>query len=83
MANLVLVIDDDPDVWTTLAIRFKSFGYTMVSAEDGAGGFEKARMLNPKLILLDFGLPYENGLQILKKLKADKKTQDITVIMLT
>ena len=85
MAKLVLVIDDDPDVWTTLALRLKSFGYVMASAKDGTQGCQKAKELMPDLILLDFGLPGDNGLETLKKLKSEisEEVRDIPVVMLT
>ena len=85
MAKLVLVIDDDPDVWATLALRLKSFGYVMVSAKDGAQGFLKAKELLPDLIFLDFAMPGENGLEVLKKLKteAPEGLREIPVVMLT
>jgi two-component system alkaline phosphatase synthesis response regulator PhoP len=85
MSKLVLVIDDDPDVWTTLALRLKSFGYNMISAKDGSQGIQKARELMPDLILLDFSLPDESGLDILKKLKSDSSDPiyQIPVVMLT
>ena len=85
MAKLVLVIDDDPDVWTTLALRLKSFGYNMISAKDGAQGIQKARELVPDLILLDFGLPDEPGIDVLRKIKSDSHDPiyKIPVVMLT
>jgi two-component system alkaline phosphatase synthesis response regulator PhoP len=85
MAKLVLVIDDDPDVWTTLSLRLKSFGYNMISAQDGAQGIQKAAELIPDLILLDFTLPSETGLEILKKLKCDSNpsVSEIPIVMLT
>lgn len=85
MAKLVLVIDDDPDVWVTLAFRLKSFGYVMVSAKDGVQGYVKAKDLKPDLIILDLGLPGEDGLQILKRLKTETpdRVHDIPVLMLT
>jgi CheY-like chemotaxis protein len=85
MAKVVLVIDDDLDVWSILSLRLNSFGYVMISAKTGSEGIEKARSLNPDLILLDFALPAENGLDILKKLKADESeaVRKIPVIMLT
>ena len=83
MAKLVLVVDDDPDVWEILSLRLKSYGYDMISAKDGAQGIQKARELTPDLILLDFGLPDEPGIEILKKFKSDKTISQIPVVMLT
>ena len=85
MAKLVLVVDDDPDVWEILSLRLKSYGYDMISAKDGAQGIQKARELLPDLVLLDFVLPDGLGIEVLKKLKADSKdaVSKIPIIMLT
>ena len=85
MAKKVLVIDDDPDVRTTLAFRLESFGYVMVWAKNGTDGYEKAKQWKPDLIFLDFSMPGESGLEVLKKMKGDKSTavHKVPVIMLT
>ncbi len=85
MGKLVLVIDDDPDVWETLALRLHSFGYVVISAKDGTQGYTKTKELKPDLIFLDLGLSAENGLDVLKKLKTPSpdNVQNIPVIMLT
>lgn len=85
MAKLVLVIDDDPDVWVTLALRLQSFGYVMLSAKNGEQGRFKAKELKPDLIFLDFNMPGENGLEVLKKLKTPSTDgiHEIPVVMLT
>ncbi|OGW84561.1 MAG: hypothetical protein A3C35_05110 [Omnitrophica bacterium RIFCSPHIGHO2_02_FULL_46_11] len=85
MAKLVLVIDDDPDVWVTLALRLQSFGYVMISAKNGEQGLLKAKELKPDLILLDFNMPNETGLEVLKKIKAPSPDaiHEIPVVMLT
>lgn len=85
MAKKILVIDDDPDVCAVLAIRLESFGYEMIPARSGQDAFERAKFLKPDLIFLDYQMPNQNGLDVLKKLKI--KTPDliheIPVIMLT
>ena len=85
MAKLVLVVDDDADVWMLLALRLQSFGYVMISAKNGEQGLLKAKELKPDLIFLDFNMLNENGLEVLKKLKIPSSdgTHEIPVIMLT
>ena len=85
MVHLILVIDDDPDVWTTLALRLESFGLKMISAKDGTQGLQKAKDLGPDLILLDIGLKDEDGIDVLKKFKTDSSEmiRQIPILMLT
>ncbi len=83
--KIILVIDDDPDVCETLALRLESFGYRMTAASNGEDGIQKAKSLNPAAIFLDYAMPGENGYEILKKIKSDpsKQLNQIPVVMLT
>lgn len=57
--------------------------YDVEAAANGEEGMEKVRTVSPDLILLDVMMPKMNGLDMLKKLKADPETKKIPVIMLT
>ncbi|OGX06587.1 MAG: hypothetical protein A3G87_09275 [Omnitrophica bacterium RIFCSPLOWO2_12_FULL_50_11] len=85
MRKKILIIDDDPDVSDLLTARLETFGYEIVSAQNGADGCTKVREVNPELIFLDVTFPGESGVEILKKLKSEMPTgvQKIPVIMLT
>ncbi|PYE50487.1 response regulator [Deinococcus yavapaiensis] len=50
---------------------------------DGMAGLEAARHVQPRLILLDLGLPTLDGLEVLQALKADALTQSIPIIVFT
>ena len=58
-------------------------GFEVETAADGEEGWQRAKVLKPALILLDFMMPKLNGLQVLEKLKADPETATIPVVMLT
>ncbi len=55
----------------------------MISALDGEIGLRLAKTKKPDLILLDLVLPKAHGFEVLKRLKEDKETKDIPVIVLT
>lgn len=82
MANVVFV-EDDPVLQQTFTDFLKSEGYTVVSAMDGAEGLEAIQKTLPDLILLDLILPKMDGFEVLQAIKADTKTKDIPVIVLT
>jgi len=83
MSSSILVADDEEDVLNLVAANLKSAGFTVFQAEDGPSALQKARNLNPALIVLDLMLPGMSGLEICKSLKGDPKTSAIPIIMLT
>ena len=61
----------------------KQEGYEMIPALDGEVGLRLAKDKKPDLILLDLILPRIHGFDVLKKLKEDKETKEIPIIILT
>ncbi len=81
--RLVLVIDDEKDILKLLQYNLEKEGYQVLTAATGEAGFEMARSKSPDLILLDLMLPGVDGLEICKMLRADPKTRQVPVLMLT
>lgn len=79
----ILLIEDDQFLLNIYATKFKLEKFKVVLATDGEQGIKLASEENPSIILLDIMLPKMNGLDVLKKLKADKKTSKIPVVLLT
>lgn len=69
-ARRVLVVDDNRDVVTTLAMVFEIEGHEVRRAYDGAEALEVAEAFRPELILLDLGLPKHNGYEVCRQLRA-------------
>lgn len=79
----ILSIEDDADLQQVFgAILFKE-GHEMEYAWNGKEGYEKALKFDPDLVILDLMLPLINGVELLKKLKDNKATQDIPAIIVT
>lgn len=83
MAKKILVVEDEATLQKALVEVLEQSGYTAISALDGELGFKLATQEVPDLILLDIILPKMDGFEVLKGLKADPKTQNIPVIILT
>jgi len=80
---LILVVDDVPDNVDILQMRLESQGYEVVTAADGVEAIEKTRELLPDLVLLDIMMPKMDGIDALKRLKADPALPFIPVILVT
>jgi DNA-binding response OmpR family regulator len=79
----ILIVEDEANLVRLLKTRLEVFGYQVLSAEDGAKAFEKAKAEKPDLILLDVLIPIFNGYEVCKMLKEEASTKGIPVIMVT
>lgn len=78
-----MIIEDDSFVMDIYQTKLNQEGYEVLLAENGAEALKKLEKETPDLVLLDIIMPYVDGLQVLKKIKASKKLKDIPVILLT
>lgn len=79
---LVLIIDDEVDFRIYLRENLKQ-SYRIAEAADGHQGWQLALSLHPDLILSDVNMPVMDGIALSKKLKKDKRTLHIPLIVLT
>jgi len=79
----ILVVDDEPDLVSTVEYRLKFANCNVVTASSGREGLEQAAAEKPDLILLDTNMPGMNGHEMLEHLRADPALKQIPVIMLT
>lgn len=79
----ILIVEDDEFLLSMYSTKFEIEGYEVVMASDGEMGYDKAQKEKPGIILLDIMLPNMDGFEVLKKLKANRETSSIPVILLT
>ena len=79
----VLVVDDNRQNLELLAAYLEDLDVTVVPAADGLEALRRVAEHPPDLILLDVMMPRMSGFEVCKKLKADPKTADIPVVMVT
>lgn len=80
---LILVVDDVPDNVDILQMRLESQGYEVAAAGDGVEALEKIPALLPDLVLLDIMMPKMDGIETVKRVKADPSLPFIPVILVT
>ena len=81
--HTVLVVDDDPDIVDVIALCLKDSRIGSEKAYNGPEALQKAGTQKIDLVLLDINMPGMNGFEVIKHLKADPKTCDLPVIVLT
>lgn len=79
----ILIVDDDPDLVLGLTLRLKANGYSVVSAVDATSGLEMNRDQKPDLIILDLGLPGNDGFSVLEQMKIPESDAPPPTIVLS
>jgi len=79
----ILLVDDDALLVRMYQKKLENDGYEVATAADGDVALTIVGEFKPDLILLDIMMPKVNGLQVLTKLKENKETSNIPVILLT
>ena len=80
---LVLVIEDEIDAYRSVEQQLRAAGFHPQNARSGEEGIALARELSPVAITLDLVLPGIDGIEVLKRLKADPKTRNTPVIIVS
>ncbi|HEY3243174.1 MAG TPA: response regulator [Phycisphaerae bacterium] len=81
--STILVVDDNPVFRKTIAAVLKQNGYNVVCAADGLEALTAVRSNNPDLVLLDMAMPSMDGLSCLRALRANSRSGDIPVIVVS
>jgi adenylate cyclase len=79
----VLVVDDDPKNIKLLADLLTFKGYSVITADSGAGALERVASERPDLVLLDVLMPGMSGYEVCRALRADAATQVLPVVLVT
>jgi PAS domain S-box-containing protein len=81
--RLALVVDDDPDIALVCSLHLEGAGFEVVEAGNGQQALELAAVKHPDVVVLDYMLPDLDGVEVLRRLKAEEDTAPIPVLMLT
>ena len=80
---MIFCVEDDPNIRELEVYTLKSTGFPAIGLETSEVLFKALETVMPQLIILDIMLPGDDGMAVLKRLRRDKRTADIPVIMAT
>lgn len=83
MAAAILIVDDNATNLKLAKVILVAAGYQVRTAIDAEEALALLGQFQPALILMDIQLPGMDGLELTRRLKADYKTADITIVALT
>ena len=83
MAATILVVEDEPAIQELIACNLELAGHQALRAENAEQALDMVRTALPDLVVLDWMLPGMSGIELARRLRADKRTQEVPVIMLT
>ncbi len=79
----ILIVDDNPENLDILQTRLARHGYEILTARDGEEALATARERRPDLILLDIMMPKLDGIEVCRRLKADRSVPFMPIVMVT
>ena len=80
---LILIADDRPSSRELLRLVLERAGYAVIEAEDGEKALDRARAVNPDLVLLDLQMPVLDGYGVLAALRGEERFRNLPVLALT
>ncbi len=83
MAKRILIVDDEPDLLEVISIRLKKSGFEIIQGKDGKEALDLTRQMLPDLIIIDVYLPYINGDEVVRIIKADEALKHIPIILIS
>jgi two-component system chemotaxis response regulator CheY len=79
----ILCVDDDKTTRKILSLYLKGKGYEVVLAENGLDALEKMGTENINLVVTDMNMPFMDGIELTKTLKADPNWKHVPILMVT
>jgi phosphate regulon transcriptional regulator PhoB len=83
MRQEILVVEDEPDIRALVVLHLEREGFRCRTAASGPDALREAKARRPDLIVLDLMLPGLGGLEVCRRLRSDRETAGVPIIMLT
>src|ERR1044072_9176244 len=79
----ILVVEAEPAIQELITLTLEQSGYKALRGSDAEEAIDLVRDELPDLVLLDWMLPGMSGLEFARKLRSDRRTREVPIIMLT
>ena len=83
MSKRVLIVDDEPNIVTSLEFLLSRAGFELRVVRDGEAAIKAMDEFRPDLVLLDVMMPVRNGFEVCQMIRDNAAWQDVKVVMLT
>ncbi len=83
MIRRVLIVDDEPNIVTSLEFLMRGRDYEVRVARDGEEALRLAERFRPDVVLLDVMMPERNGFEVCRKIRENSSLGNVKIIMLT
>lgn len=80
---LILLVEDERGIASAFSMLLEIEGYRVVIATDGQSGLERASALRPDLVLTDVRMPVMDGLEMIRRLRADAALRHLPVVLMS
>ena len=82
-SKTILIVEDDKDLMLAMSVRLIAQGFTTLSAHDAASAIQLAATRKPDLILMDLGLPDNNGFVVMEIVSQLKSASMVPIIVVS
>jgi two-component system KDP operon response regulator KdpE len=82
-SKTILIVEDDKDLLLAMSVRMTARGFTILSAKDAASAIQLAATNKPDLILLDLGLPDNNGFIVMDIVSQLRSAATVPIIVVS
>ncbi len=83
ISRRILIVDDEPNIVTSLEFLMRENSYEVRVARDGEEALRRAESFLPDLILLDVMMPQRSGFEVCRKIRENPALRDVKIVMLT
>jgi two-component system, OmpR family, alkaline phosphatase synthesis response regulator PhoP len=83
MPRRILIVDDEPNIVTSLEFLMRGRHYEVRTARNGEEALRRAESFRPDLVLLDVMMPQRSGFEVCRKIRENPALREVKILMLT